>query len=74
MKVKKLVFLAFNVITLSLLLNSCASTPHHLKYLPYSTPSKNLNYVSKGSLYVPDSPLVAVKISHRTIWYVQATF
>ncbi len=52
MSLKKVCFLAF-----SIAIYSCASTPHHLKYLSYSTPSSKLNYTSKGSLYASNSPM-----------------
>ncbi|MGC9286356.1 MAG: flagellar basal body L-ring protein FlgH [Hydrogenobaculum sp.] len=65
MKFKKFVYLAFSIITLDIFLNSCASTPHHLKYLPYSAPSQNPHYISKGSLYVPDSPMANLYSDQR---------
>ena len=56
MRFKKFSFWAFSITTL-MFISGCASTPHHLKYLPYSTPRSNQEYASKGSLYAPDSPM-----------------
>lgn len=62
MKFKKAWFLAFIV---TIFIYSCASTPHHLKYLPYSMPSANTQYVSPGSLYVQDSPMANLYSDQR---------
>lgn len=50
-------FKRLSILVFSIFIYSCASTPHHLKYLSYSLPREKTSYVSPGSLYVEDSPM-----------------